>query len=94
VTPADEPTADVVADTALPVSIFSTTILDAKAKCSYATTVTTVKLAESAITATPETAAIILPGSPVIVESTKPREPDFRPLFQVWHEWSLCSALP
>jgi hypothetical protein len=77
-----------------PVPIFPATILVAEVKCSYSATSTIAELTECAAATAPETTTVIPPDSPIIAEGPKPGEPNFRPLFQVWHERSLCSALP
>jgi hypothetical protein len=57
-------------------------------------TATIAKLVECVDAANVETATIILPNSPIIAERPKLRELDFSPLFQVWHECTLCLSLP
>jgi hypothetical protein len=87
-------TASAIAGAVPSVSTFSATILDAEAECSYAVTSTTAELVECAAAAAPEPAAVIPPSSAVFIEGPKPREPGFRPLFQVWYGWSFFSAVP
>jgi hypothetical protein len=92
--PTDELTASAIADAAPPESIFSATLSDIEAKCSYAATATTAESAEFAAATTPETTVVIPSDSPIGTEGHMPRESATRPLLQVWHEWPLCSALP
>jgi hypothetical protein len=84
----DEPNTDTDANEASPILDATAIVPDAETKCSIAVNIVADEPTRCAAAAAIEPATSILPHSATYIECTKPRRSRFRPLFQVWHEWS------